>query len=390
MATVLRTNSAHSASAGPSGWPAGQAAAEGPVCGSWLLRLRRLAWVYQCRPPGRLDRRFRRPGSPAGRGRPAATSPATSDSFRPDDLAARRRWVNASCASRRSRSISAPLARSISPRESTATRSCWARAPVSSPWRPPRAGWPPPGQRPAGRGPQCRPGPRVDGVHVQGADRAAAQLHWDAQPRADLDLDKDQGDLPPPLLHGGVVHRRWPAAGERLRAGASGEHLLVVLQALGALVRSAGPAQPPVGVGQHDPGGVGVNQLLGRTHRLPQGGGQVLLGVLAGQGADALGEHGQVDRHEGAFSSGRRTGEPGQQARHDDGPGVPIRPYSPTKSCGLYADSFDASSGDRPADHTPHRAERIGSNRQREDMLPGPRARGREVSRCRSRKEFTG
>jgi hypothetical protein len=28
----------------------------------------------------------------------------------------------------------------------------------------------------------------------------------------------------------------------------------------------------------------------------------------------------------------RRTGEPGQQARQDQGPGVPIRPYSPTQS----------------------------------------------------------
>jgi hypothetical protein len=32
-----------------------------------------------------------------------------------------------------------------------------------------------------------------------------------------------------------------------------------------------------------------------------------------------------------AFGSGRRTGEPGQQARHDGGPGVPIRPNSPTR-----------------------------------------------------------
>jgi hypothetical protein len=111
------------------------------------------------------------------------------------------------------------------------------------------------------------------------------------------------------------MHHRWPAAGERLRAGAGGEHLLVALQDLGALVRRAGPAQPPVGVGQHDSGGVAVEQLLGRDDGVLQGGRQVLLGVQVGQGADALGQHRWVDRHGLAFGSGRRTGDPGQQAR---------------------------------------------------------------------------
>jgi hypothetical protein len=42
---------------------------------------------------------------PRGRGRPAATSPATADSLRPEERAARRRWVKASCSSRRSGDI---------------------------------------------------------------------------------------------------------------------------------------------------------------------------------------------------------------------------------------------------------------------------------------------
>jgi hypothetical protein len=45
---------------------------------------------------------------PFGSGSPAATSPATSDSFRPDERAARRRWVKASWSSRCSRSIRTP------------------------------------------------------------------------------------------------------------------------------------------------------------------------------------------------------------------------------------------------------------------------------------------
>src|SRR5215204_1717525 len=83
--------------------------------------------------------------------------------------------------------------------------------------------------------------------------------------------------------------------------GPSREHLLVVLQGLGALVRGAGPPQPPIEIDQHDPGGVGVEQLLGRHHRLVQGGGQVLVGVQVAQGADALGQHRRVDRHGRAF-----------------------------------------------------------------------------------------
>jgi hypothetical protein len=64
---------------------------------------------------------------PRGRGWPAATSRATSVSFRPEDRAARRRWVKASWSSRRSRSIRAPLARSIRPRESRGVWSWSAR-----------------------------------------------------------------------------------------------------------------------------------------------------------------------------------------------------------------------------------------------------------------------
>ncbi len=49
------------------------------------------------------------------------------------------------------------------------------------------------------------------------------------------------------------------------------------------------------------PDGVGVEQLLGRKDGLLKGGRQVLLGVQVGQGSDALGQHGGVDRHEGCL-----------------------------------------------------------------------------------------
>ena len=66
------------------------------------------------------------------------------------------------------------------------------------------------------------------------------------------------------------MHDRRPARIERLGARAGGEHLLVVLQGLGALVRGAGPAQLAVSIGEHDPGGVGVERLLGRQDSLLQ------------------------------------------------------------------------------------------------------------------------
>jgi hypothetical protein len=135
------------------------------------------------------------------------------------------------------------------------------------------------------------------------------------------------------------MHHRWLAGRERLRAGAGCEDLLVVLQDLGALVRGAGPPQPPIQVDQHDPGGIGVEQLLGRHHSLVQGGGQVLLGLQVGQGGDTLGEHRRVDRHGVPLGPVAELANPVNRPGNVDGPGVPIRPYSPTKSCGLSADS---------------------------------------------------
>jgi hypothetical protein len=55
--------------------------------------------------------------------------------------------------------------------------------------------------------------------------------------------------------------------GEGVLAGALAEDLLVVLDGLGQLVRGAGPAQLAVGVDQHDPGGVDVEELPGGHHR---------------------------------------------------------------------------------------------------------------------------
>jgi hypothetical protein len=39
-----------------------------------------------------------------------------------------------------------------------------------------------------------------------------------------------------------------------------------------------------LGVGEHDPGGVGVEQTLGRQDGLLQGGGQILVGVQVAPG----------------------------------------------------------------------------------------------------------
>jgi hypothetical protein len=50
-------------------------------------------------------------------------------------------------------------------------------------------------------------------------------------------------------------------------------------------------------VGQHLPGPIGLEQLLGRDHDLLQGGGQALFRIQAADGADALGQLGRVDRH---------------------------------------------------------------------------------------------
>src|SRR4029450_1267194 len=97
----------------------------------------------------------------------------------------------------------------------------------------------------------------------------------------------------------------------------------------------------PLRARQHDPGGVAIEQALGRHDGLLQGGGQVLLGVQVGQGADALGELGRVDRHGRCLyfrSPNWRTRSTGQAQRW---PGVPIRPNSPTKSCGRSAGSID-------------------------------------------------
>src|SRR5215216_6736871 len=76
----------------------------------------------------------------------------------------------------------------------------------------------------------------------------------------------------------GVVHGRRPGAGEGVHAGTLAEDLLIVLDGLAQLVGGAGPAQLAVGMSQHDPGGVNVEELLGRHHGVLQGLGQVALG----------------------------------------------------------------------------------------------------------------
>ena len=58
--------------------------------------------------------------------------------------------------------------------------------------------------------------------------------------------------------------------------GPLGQPFLPVLDRLGGLVRRAGPAQLPFGVDQHQPGGVGPEQLLGRVGDLLQGRGQAV------------------------------------------------------------------------------------------------------------------
>ena len=97
------------------------------------------------------------------------------------------------------------------------------------------------------------PAPRLGPIHILGADRPATQLHRDAQARADVDLDKGQDDLAPAPLQGSVVHHRRSAAGVGRHARAGREHLLVVLQGLGALIAGAGPAQPPIDISSMTP-----------------------------------------------------------------------------------------------------------------------------------------
>src|SRR5215208_4093930 len=101
--------------------------------------------------------------------------------------------------------------------------------------------------------------------------------------------------------HSGSTPMSPMAAGSRwLNAtahGPLGQPFLPVLDRLGGLVRRAGPAQLPFGVDQHQPGGVGPEQLLGRVGDLLQGRGQARPRIQAAQGTDALGQIGRVDRH---------------------------------------------------------------------------------------------
>jgi hypothetical protein len=83
-----------------------------------------------------------------------------------------------------------------------------------------------------------------------------------------------------------------------------------------ALARAAGRRHR-----EHRADGVHPEQLFGRDHDQVQGAGQVGHRVQVGEGARLLtsvaGSIGMACR-----CSGRRTGEPGQQARHDQGPGA--------------------------------------------------------------------
>ena len=81
---------------------------------------------------------------------------------------------------------------------------------------------------------------------------------------------------PAPFLVGVYMAAGRPVV--NASAQASGAGLPVVLHGLGALVRPAGPMQPPGGVGKRDPNGVGVEQLLGRCHGPLQGCWQVRFG----------------------------------------------------------------------------------------------------------------
>ena len=153
-------------------------------------------------------------------------------------------------------------------------------------------------------------------------------------------------------LQGGVVDDRRPAGGERLQAGAGGEGFLVVFQDLGDRVRGAGPAQLALGVGEHDPGGVNREQLLGRDHGLLQGGGQVPLGVQGGEGGDAFGQQSGVDRHERVSlvpvaelaNPVNRPGEP---------PGCRSGPTAHNVVVWASAGSCDSNNKNQPWEHTP-------------------------------------
>ena len=128
-------------------------------------------------------------------------------------------------------------------------------------------------------------------------DHPAVQLHRDAQGRADPLADQHLGELGPVGLDADVTDQGRESLAERDRARPLGQPFLPVLDRLGGLVRRAGPAQLPFGVDQHQPGGVGPEQLLGRVGDLLQGRGQALSRVQAAKGADALGQVGRVDGH---------------------------------------------------------------------------------------------
>jgi hypothetical protein len=103
------------------------------------------------------------------------------------------------------------------------------------------------------------------------------------------------------------------------------------------------------------------NSCLAAWTACCRGSAQVQFWVQVGEGADALGQHGGVDRHEGCLwfrLPNWRTRSTGQARWW---PWVPIRPNSPTRSCGLCSDPPEQQ--DRPAHHMPHQPRPIAKAR---------------------------
>src|SRR5215216_1018171 len=111
----------------------------------------------------------------------------------------------------------------------------------------------------------------------------AVQLDRDAQGRADALAEQDPAELGPLRLGAEVPDGRRQALAEGYRTRALGEPLLAVLDGLGGLVGGAGPAQLAVGVDQHEPGGVGGEQLVGPIGDLLQGRGYTSHGTPTGR-----------------------------------------------------------------------------------------------------------
>jgi hypothetical protein len=266
--------------------------------------------------------------------------------------------VNACCASRRSRSSRAPLARSIRPRESSAVWSCSARAPVSSALAaaPSRLATTP-----------ASAGAAVTSVSSQprGSTADTSSVPIGPPPSSTGTLRPSgsgprqrSGRPPPTAAPGGVVHHRRAAAGERLGAGPAAKTSWLSANVWARSSEALAQPQVAVGVGQHDPGRLNVEQLLGRLHGLLQGGGRSRVGSRSFRVpmrlASIEGRSAWVPLLRSPNWRTRSTSQAAMMALGAD------QAQPPTRSCGRYADPRPSTEPEsaRPPDAPPAGAHR--------------------------------